>query len=319
MAKPRIFVSSTYYDLKHIRNNLETFIRSMGYEAVLFESGDIPFHHDIPLDHSCYQEIEKSNMQVLVIGGRYGSPSSELEEDELEKIDDDKMYKFYNSITKKEYLTASERGIPIFIFVEKGVLSEYETYKKNRNNKSIEYAHVDSTNVFKLLDEIIGKKTGNYVKGFDNIDDIILWLKDQWAGIFADFLAREKSKIELKDLSSQIRTLESVTSSLREYTEAIMRKLQPEDYQKIIESESRKIINDKANRLFDESLIKHLRQDRQMQNSPLEVFETLQEHSKVRDFINELNIPKEEKEVFLSEHEDMAEYDYQNFRKNYLL
>ncbi len=43
MARPKVFVSSTYYGLRHIRNSLETFIENMGYEGVLFESGDIPF------------------------------------------------------------------------------------------------------------------------------------------------------------------------------------------------------------------------------------------------------------------------------------
>jgi hypothetical protein len=37
VVKPRIFVSSTYYDLKHIRNNLKSFIDGFGYDAVLFE------------------------------------------------------------------------------------------------------------------------------------------------------------------------------------------------------------------------------------------------------------------------------------------
>ena len=54
MAKPKIFVSSTYYDFKHIRKNIETFIEEMGYEPILFESGDIPFKHDQDLDKSCY-------------------------------------------------------------------------------------------------------------------------------------------------------------------------------------------------------------------------------------------------------------------------
>jgi hypothetical protein len=49
MAKPRVLVSSTYYDLRHIRNSLESFIEGIGYEAVLFESGDIAFHHDTPI------------------------------------------------------------------------------------------------------------------------------------------------------------------------------------------------------------------------------------------------------------------------------
>ncbi|MDX2468997.1 MAG: DUF4062 domain-containing protein [SAR324 cluster bacterium] len=43
MARPRIFVSYTYYDLKHIRKSLESFIDNMDYEPVLFESGDVDF------------------------------------------------------------------------------------------------------------------------------------------------------------------------------------------------------------------------------------------------------------------------------------
>ena len=49
MVKPRIFVSSTYYDLKYIRNSLRNFIESFGYEAVLFEDGDIPYDYLLSL------------------------------------------------------------------------------------------------------------------------------------------------------------------------------------------------------------------------------------------------------------------------------
>jgi hypothetical protein len=37
MAKPRIFVSSTFYDLRQIRSDLERFIKEIGYEPVLNE------------------------------------------------------------------------------------------------------------------------------------------------------------------------------------------------------------------------------------------------------------------------------------------
>ncbi|MBW2570128.1 MAG: DUF4062 domain-containing protein [Deltaproteobacteria bacterium] len=50
MAKPRIFVSSTYYDLKHIRAPLEIFIESLGYESILSEKGDIAYSPEQPLD-----------------------------------------------------------------------------------------------------------------------------------------------------------------------------------------------------------------------------------------------------------------------------
>ncbi len=41
--KPRIFISSTFYDLKYIREDIANFVRSYGYEPILFEDGDIGY------------------------------------------------------------------------------------------------------------------------------------------------------------------------------------------------------------------------------------------------------------------------------------
>ena len=43
MAKPRVFISSTFYDLRQIRVELDKFIEGLGYEPVRNEEGDIPF------------------------------------------------------------------------------------------------------------------------------------------------------------------------------------------------------------------------------------------------------------------------------------
>jgi hypothetical protein len=50
MAKPRIFVSSTFYDLRYVRNDIERFIRDLGYEAVLNERGQVPYGKHESLD-----------------------------------------------------------------------------------------------------------------------------------------------------------------------------------------------------------------------------------------------------------------------------
>lgn len=76
MAKPRVFVSSTYYDLKHLRSSFDLFIESLGFESILSEKGDIAFSPDIPLDESCYREAGNADIFVLIIGGRYGSEAS---------------------------------------------------------------------------------------------------------------------------------------------------------------------------------------------------------------------------------------------------
>ena len=146
MVRPRVFVSSTYYDLKHIRSSLENFIESMGFEGILSEKGNIAYSSDIPLDESCYREVENADIFIIIIGGCYGSERSGNEQqDTIEQF-----YSEYESITKTEYLTASKKKIPTYILVEKSVYADYETFLKNRDNNSIDYAHVVSANIFCL-------------------------------------------------------------------------------------------------------------------------------------------------------------------------
>jgi len=253
MAKPRIFVSSTYYDLKHIRNNLEAFIETLGYETILFESGDIPFHHDAPLDISCYDEIKNAHMLVLIIGGRYGHNSSD---DDTSVLEDELA--FYNSITKKEYETAREKDIPIYIFIEKNVLSEFGTYKKNKDNITVEYAHVDNINIFKLIDEIYTQKRNNLVREFENFSDISFWLREQWAGLFADYLSKKSEKSKLSDLSSQINDLKGINSVLKDYSENILRAIQPDKSESIITKQDKILRKRTLNKFVDNNMIEYI-------------------------------------------------------------
>ena len=141
MVKPRIFVSSTYYDLKYIRNSLRNFIESFGYEAVLFEDGDIPYDYLLSLDESCYSEVTKCQILVLLIGGRYGNHSSGDENA------CDENCNIYTFVTVKEYQSARDNDIPVFIFIERNVYSEYRTYKANIDNHDVRYAYVDNIKV----------------------------------------------------------------------------------------------------------------------------------------------------------------------------
>jgi uncharacterized protein involved in tellurium resistance len=233
MAKPRIFVSSTYYDLKHIRKSIESFIDGMGYESVLFENGDIPFEHSESLDESCYKELDSCQILVLVVGGRYGSGSSD---EKVKLLDDDleRHYQHFNSITKKEYETARERDIPIYIFIEKGVAAEFQTYKENKSNTTIKYAHVDSVNVFRLIESIYSQKRNNLTKEFENVEDITSWLKEQWAGLFSQFLERKSNDKPIESLEKHLASLSVVTKTLKDYSENIIRGLSPNESEQII-------------------------------------------------------------------------------------
>ena len=112
MAKPPIFVSSTYYDLKHLRASLEAFVEKLGYEPILSEKGDIAYSPDLPLDESCYREVRNADVFVLMVGGRYGSERSG-QHPSVPKA----FFDRYDSVTRLEYKAAVDRDIPIYVFV----------------------------------------------------------------------------------------------------------------------------------------------------------------------------------------------------------
>lgn len=313
MAKPRIFLSSTYFDLKHVRRHVEAFIKQMGYESVLFESGDIPFHHDQPLDESCYAEIDTCHILILIIGGRYGSAAS-IEDTPQEKEQKEKEIYFYNSITKKEYQKARDKNLPIFIFVEKGVYAEYDTFKKNRNNPSITYAHVDSINIFKLLDDIIAQRTNNFVKGFENFDDITTWLKEQWAGLFADFLSRKSTDSKIKNLQEQIEELKEISSALKVYNEALLVSTKVKDGTKIIKQEELKLKIRKASRFKREPLIGYILRDNNIEIPSIRLYDAFFTTDTLIDFGVKIGIAKSA----LEKYNKRANEEYKLLRNLYL-
>ena len=52
MAVPRVFVSSTYYDLKQYRSNIETFIKSLGYDPIMHERSKVAYSNTIKKQRS---------------------------------------------------------------------------------------------------------------------------------------------------------------------------------------------------------------------------------------------------------------------------
>ena len=236
MARPRIFVSSTYYDLKHIRSSLDNFIESQGYDSVLSEKGDIAYAPDVPLDESCYREASGADIFVLIIGGRYGSSASNED-----KKPSRSFFDRYDSITKKEYDEAWSRDIPIYILIEQNVYSEYQTYLRNKTNNNIQYAHVDSINIFQVIEEILAKPRNNPVKTFERFPEIEVWLREQWAGLFRELLQRMSNQKQISNLSSQVDTLGAINSTLQRYLEVVISKVSPDDAPQLIKSEHERL------------------------------------------------------------------------------
>ncbi len=191
---------------------------------------------DRPLNESCFREAETADIFVLLVGGRYGSEVSGANR-RLPIT----FFDRYESITKKEYETAADRDIPIYILIEKGVYSEYQTFLRNKDNKNINYAHVESVNVFMLIENILSRPRNNPVHTFERFEEIQSWLRDQWAGFFRELLRRQSQQQQLTGLTTQVAELKEVNETLKTYLEAVMKGVGQEETSKLIESEERRL------------------------------------------------------------------------------
>ena len=247
MAKPRIFISSTFYDLKHIRSSMENFIDSLGFESILSEKGSIAYNPDIPLDESCYREAHSCDIFVLIIGGRYGSPISSEE-----VVDKTNFYERYKSITKLEYENAIKKDIPVYILIEKSVYSEYDTFKRNRENSSVNYAFVDSVNIFYFIETILNQPRNNPIFQFEKHTEIENWLKLQWAGLFQELIQKRKAQSEISELSKEVKELSNINTTLKRYLEEIVSNSNIKQGDKIIKEEENRLKESRIMNKFKE-------------------------------------------------------------------
>jgi hypothetical protein len=201
MARPRVFVSSTFYDLKYARAELEGFIRDMGFDPVLNERGHIPYGSTEALEKYCYNEIGKVHILVSIVGGRFGTKAHDSE----------------FSISNAELSTAIKMGKQVYVFVESSVLSEYQTYLRNKSVTGIQYTHVDNPKVYEFLEGIYALPFNNQISGFDNLSFITRYLKEQWAGLFEQYL-EQQGGAEIMDMLVK---MESTTDTLRGLVELL--------------------------------------------------------------------------------------------------
>ena len=169
--RPAVFVSSTCYDLKQIRQNIRDFIEDdLGYEAVLSEYDTFPIDPDMDTVNNCLRVVEeRANIMVLIVGGRYGYITNHGEK----------------SITNLEYLRAKMKGIPIFVFIDQSILNILPIWKKN--NAADFSKIVDSPKIFEFVDTLRNKDS-NWVHEFNNGKDIIDCLRKQMSYLVNDCL-----------------------------------------------------------------------------------------------------------------------------------
>lgn len=182
MAGLRVFVSSTYYDLQHVRNDLYNFLSSMGYEAVMHERGGVAYSQDVPLEQSCYDELSLCDIVICVIGNKYGTES------------DIGNY----SITLEELQKAIKAKKKVYTYIVKDVYIENGTYQRNASKGSFESAYVDNIKIHEFITELKKTVKNNPILPFDSVDEIITNLKVQLSGLFQKLLTQESVATEQK-------------------------------------------------------------------------------------------------------------------------
>lgn len=236
---PRVFVSSTYYDLKHVRERLEKFIDSYGFEPVLFESDKVIYEHGQEIDRSAYREVELCHVMVLIIGGRYGSISSNDNPEEYRKS----YNEGFVSITRKEFETAQSKNIPVLIFIEKSVYADFETYRqnidlfKNPSDKyNFKFAHVDDIQVFDFIELVKSKP----IKTFEKVEEIESYIISQFAGYFYLYLESLRHKSDKDKILDGVTELNNVTLRMNEMVTSLGKHILGTDnreYESVIESQ----------------------------------------------------------------------------------
>lgn len=203
MAKPRVFVSSTFYDLRSVRDDLDRFIREAGYEPVRHERGHVSYGNDEPPEQYAYREIESCEILVCVIGGKFGTKSGDG----------------HYSITQKELKTAIELGKQIYVFIEDGVFHEHRHYLANKGVDGIRYTAVDTPKIHEFIEEIYALPRGNPVFPFSVSSNITMVLSEQWAGLFHRLLNENSAKsqtVMVEELQRSLQTVGQLVQFLKE-------------------------------------------------------------------------------------------------------
>lgn len=211
MAVPRIFVSSTYYDLRQVRNNIGNFIKSLGYEPVMHEKSGVAYTQTTALEHDCYNELNTCDIVICIIGNHFGTKA---ENEDL-------------SITMKELETAIKAKKKIYVFIAKDVNIENRTYAANKETAGFTPVCTDNIEIHKYILDLKHRVRNNYIGEFETTEEIIQTLKLQFAGLFQNLLNRESSLTEEKtayDLQETAEEIKDLIVSFNNEKEAFFSK-----------------------------------------------------------------------------------------------
>lgn len=255
MKKVNVFVSSTCYDLSQVRMDMSDFISNLGHQPFLSEFDNFPVNPNEQTITNCISNVKnEADVFILIIGNRYGS-----------------VLETGKSITNLEFLTAKNKNIPIYIFIDKKVLNALTFWKSNKEGVFTNI--VDNVQIFEFIQDI-RENFKLWTFEFEKAQDITTTLKSQLTYLFKESL----------NLRSKMSQLDSNFLSLPLSNKALSIAIEKQDYfeilflSQILIDELNKyehLKNDYTYGIFLQSNIKHVLENHEILNWSSQRFKNL--------------------------------------------
>lgn len=177
--------------------------------------------------------MRNSDMVILIIGGEYGSAASGENKDE---------FKEYMSVTRKEFRTAIDSGIPMFVMIDKNVMVEYGVYEANydsveKKNRKMEFPATKNINVFRFIKEVRGMVTIP-IQEFEKSSDIKEFISKQWADMFKSYLTSLRNNEENKRIENSVEEMKELIPKMDIMLDSVgknvLNKEDPKEYNQVI-------------------------------------------------------------------------------------
>ncbi|MBT4492465.1 MAG: DUF4062 domain-containing protein [Gammaproteobacteria bacterium] len=239
MARLKVFISSTCYDLSVVRSQIRTFVQHLGHEPVMSDFNEVLFDPREHTHKSCLQEVGACDAVVLIIGSRFGGTGvpSAFDELDVEALSDlsssssvlDSKQKL--SITQLEICKAIQDSIPVFAFVDNRVMHDHSVYEANKSAAdvvdAIKFPSIEKPETAKYIFEFINflrhRSEGNSVISFSKVEDISEYLGTQWSSLFQRLLYEDRNR------DAERRRIDLFSSQIEDLRAAIMSSIQAPD------------------------------------------------------------------------------------------
>jgi hypothetical protein len=163
----KIFLSSTCYNLRDLRAEIEKFLVDSGNILLLSDRNNFPINPGIHRHDVCIENVAACDLFILVIDSRYGA----------------EYYKDRNvSITWAELREAIRTNRETIAFVRREVFDERQTCRHNqKKGNHFDPFYVDNIKIFDIIDEIQKNEIGIWLQQFDNSIDVKIKLNSIYA------------------------------------------------------------------------------------------------------------------------------------------